>query len=340
MPLSVVVLAAGQGKRMHSKLPKVLQPLAGRPMLAHILARARALGADGLHVVYGHGGDVVRAAFPESDLVWHEQSEQLGTGHAVAQALPSIPDDHIVLVLCGDVPLISQQALESLLSSAEDGGLALLTAELEDPAGYGRIQRDLEGNVVAIVEQADASDDILRIREINTGNLTAPAAKLRDWIGRLDRSNAQGEYYLTDVVEQAVADGTPVTGVIIGSAQEALGINDKLQLAAAERTLQRRLAEDLLRAGVGIADPARIDIRGEVTAGSDVFIDVDAILIGHVTLGDGCRVGPYVVIRDSAIGPESRIHANSIIDGSEVGSDCDVGPFARLRPGTQLANRV
>jgi bifunctional UDP-N-acetylglucosamine pyrophosphorylase/glucosamine-1-phosphate N-acetyltransferase len=340
VPLSVVVLAAGQGKRMHSRLPKVLQPLAGQPMLAHILARARALGADGIHVVYGHGGDAVRRAFPETDLVWHEQSEQLGTGHAVAQALPGIPDDHTVLVLCGDVPLISQQALESLLSGAETGGLALLTAELEDPTGYGRIQRDLESNVIAIVEQADASDDILRIREINTGNLTAPAVKLREWIGRLDRSNAQGEYYLTDVVEQAVADGTPVQGVVIGDAQEALGINDKLQLAAAERTLQRRLADDLLRAGVGMADPSRIDIRGEVTAGSDVFIDIDAILIGRVSLGDGCRIGPYVVVRDSAIGPGTRVHASSVVDSSEVGADCEIGPFARLRPGTKLAQGV
>jgi bifunctional UDP-N-acetylglucosamine pyrophosphorylase/glucosamine-1-phosphate N-acetyltransferase len=308
-------------------------------MLAHVLARARALGAEGLHIVYGHGGDAVRAAFPEPDLVWHEQREQLGTGHAVAQALPGIPEDHTVLVLCGDVPLISQQALESLVSAA-DGALALLTAELDDPSGYGRIRRDLEGSVAAIVEQADASDDVLRINEINTGNLTAPAAKLRKWIARLTRGNAQGEYYLTDVVEEAVADGTPVKGIVIGDAQEALGINDKLQLAAAERTLQRRLAESLLKAGVTIVDPARIDIRGEVTAGADVFIDVDAVLIGRVVLGDGCRIGPHVVIRDSTIGPGTEIHPSSVIEASEIGASCEIGPFARLRPATTLAERV
>ncbi|MDX1563569.1 MAG: bifunctional UDP-N-acetylglucosamine diphosphorylase/glucosamine-1-phosphate N-acetyltransferase GlmU, partial [Gammaproteobacteria bacterium] len=296
--------------------------------------------ADSIHVVYGHGGDAVRAAFPDPSLSWHAQHEQLGTGHAVAQALPEIPADHRVLVLCGDVPLIRPQALESLLSSAEDTCLALLTADLDDPAGYGRIQRGIDGSVVGIVEQADASDDVLRITEINTGILTAPAGKLSEWIGKLDRRNAQGEYYLTDVVEQAVADGTPVTGVVIDDARDALGINDRVQLAAAERALQRRLANELLQAGVSLADPERIDIRGELSAGRDVFIDINAILIGRVTLGEGVRVGPNVLIRDSTIGDGTAIHANSVIDGAEIGASCEIGPFARLRPETKLAARV
>jgi len=340
VPLSVVVLAAGQGKRMHSRLPKVLQPLAGRPMLAHVLERARALGAAGIHVVYGHGGDAVRAAFPDQDLSWHEQEEQLGTGHAVAQALPAIPDDHCALVLCGDVPLIGEAALSALVSAADTATLALLTAELEDPSGYGRVQRGLDGSVVEIVEQTDATDDQLRIREINTGLLAAPAGKLRDWIARLDRRNAQGEYYLTDCVALAVADGLNVIGVAVANPNESLGINDRLQLAAAERSLQQRLAGALLRQGATIADPARIDIRGELTVGRDVFIDINTVFLGKVELGDGCRIGPQAVIRDSRIGPETLVHANSVIVGSDIGPGCEIGPFARIRPETKLAAGV
>jgi bifunctional UDP-N-acetylglucosamine pyrophosphorylase/glucosamine-1-phosphate N-acetyltransferase len=340
VPLSVVVLAAGQGKRMHSRLPKVLQPLAGRPMLTHVLERARALGAAGIHVVYGHGGEAVRAAFPDADLSWHEQTEQLGTGHAVAQALPAIPADHCVLVLCGDVPLVGAAALEALVHAADTSTLALLTADLDDPTGYGRIQRGIDGSVVEIVEQTDASDDQLRIREINTGLLAAPAAKLSDWISRLDRRNAQGEYYLTDVVKLAVADGRNVVGIAVDRPTEALGINDRLQLAAAERTLQRRLAESLLRAGATLADPERIDVRGELEIGRDVFIDINAIFLGKVVLGDGCRIGPQALIRNSRIGPETIVHANSVIDGAETGAGCEIGPFARIRPETRLADGV
>lgn len=340
VPLSVVVLAAGQGKRMRSRLPKVLQPLAGRPMLAHVLDRARGLGANGIHVVYGHGGDAVREAFAADELVWHEQAEQLGTGHAVAQALPSIPDNHSVLVLCGDVPLISESALQSLISACDDDSLSLLTATLAEPGGYGRIMRDLEGKVVEIVEQADATEEQLEIREINTGLMAAPAAKLRDWISRLDKRNAQGEFYLTDVVALAVADAVEVVGVIIDDAAEALGINDKHQLAAAERTFQQRLASSLLDAGVTLADPARIDIRGSVDVGGDVYIDVNAIFVGSVELGEGCRIGPNVVIRDSSIGPGTVVHANSVIVESTIGANCEIGPFARLRPGNELSERV
>lgn len=338
MSLSVVVLAAGQGKRMRSSLPKVLQPLAGRPMLAHVLDRARELGAEGIHVVYGHGGDAVRAAFADAGLFWHEQAEQLGTGHAVAQALPAIPDEHRVLVLCGDVPLIRGSALEGLI--ADDGTLALLTADLPDPTGYGRIRRDIDGSVIGIVEHADADDDELRITEINTGLMAAPAAQLRNWIERLDKGNAQGEYYLTDVVALAVEDEVPVIGVTVDDAREALGINDKLQLAAAERTLQRRLADELLVAGATLADPARVDIRGELLIGRDVAIDVNTIFVGRVVLGDGCRIGPNVILRDCELGAGTVVHANSVIVESVTGANCDIGPFARLRPATRLADKV
>jgi bifunctional UDP-N-acetylglucosamine pyrophosphorylase/glucosamine-1-phosphate N-acetyltransferase len=224
--------------------------------------------------------------------------------------------------------------------AADTATLALLTADLEDPTGYGRVQRGLDGSVVEIVEQTDATDDQLRIREINTGLMAAPASKLRDWIARIDRRNAQGEYYLTDVVALAVADGLNVVGVAVANATEALGINDRLQLAAAERSLQRRLAEALLRAGATIADPARIDIRGELTVGRDVFIDINTVFLGKVVLGDGCRIGPQALIRNSRIGPETLVHANSVIDGAETGTACEIGPFARIRPETRLADKV
>lgn len=309
-------------------------------MLAHVLERARGLSADGIHVVYGHGGDAVQAAFQSEQLFWHEQAEQLGTGHAVATALPAIPDSHEVLVLCGDVPLIGQDTLASLVSAATADTVGLLTAQLDDPAGYGRVVRDLQGNVVEIVEQADASAEQLDITEINTGLLAAPAGKLRQWIGRLDKRNAQGEYYLTDVVSLAVADAVQVIGVVIDNAAEALGINDKHQLAAAERTLQRREARALLDAGVTLADPERIDVRGTLSVGSDVAIDINTIFVGTVELGDGCRIGPNVVIRDSKLGPGTIVHANSVIVESTVGENCEIGPFARLRPGNTLAERV
>jgi bifunctional UDP-N-acetylglucosamine pyrophosphorylase/glucosamine-1-phosphate N-acetyltransferase len=325
---------------MRSSLPKVLQPLAGRPMLAHVLDTARALGADAIHVVYGHGGDAVRAAFADDDLNWHEQVEQLGTGHAVARALPAIPADHLVLVLCGDVPLIGTAALDVLVNGAAGGALALLTAVLDDPAGYGRIERALDGSVTAVVEHADADDDQLKINEINTGLLAAPAAKLSDWISRLDTRNAQGEYYLTDVVALAAAQHSDVVGVVIENAAEALGINDKRQLAAAERVLRRRTAESLLDAGVTLIDPERIDVRGELEVGRDVVVDVNAIFVGRVALGDGCRIGPNVVIRDSRLGAGTVVHANTVIVESETGANCEIGPFARMRPNSSLADSV
>jgi bifunctional UDP-N-acetylglucosamine pyrophosphorylase/glucosamine-1-phosphate N-acetyltransferase len=338
--LSIVILAAGQGKRMHSNLPKVLQPLAGRPMLAHVIDSARSLEPAGIHIVFGHGGEAVRSAFPESDLTWHEQAEQLGTGHAVAQALPSIPDDHRVLVTYGDVPLIKASTLDALVNSGSETDISLLTAELDDPIGYGRIQRGIDSGVVGVVEEADATDDEKRITEINTGLMAGPAGKLRGWIGRLDKGNRQGEYYLTGVVEHAVSDGVNVIGYRIDDAEQASGINDRRQLAVAERALQRRYADGLLDAGASIADPARIDVRGSLTVGKDVFIDIDTLFVGQVTLGDDCRIGPHVVIKDSVIGAGTVIHPNSVIENAATGTNCEIGPFARLRPDTKLMDTV
>ena len=341
MPVSVVVLAAGQGKRMHSDLPKVLQPLAGRPMLAHVLAAAGALEPAAINVVYGHGGDEVKAAFVSaSDLRWTLQSQQLGTGHAVMQALPSIPDTHQVLVLLGDVPLVSARTLQRLVNDSADGGIALLTAVVDDPIGYGRVIRDEHGVVARVVEEKDATDDERRVNEVNTGLMSFGPGELRRFLARLDNDNAQGEYYLTDVIALAVADGTKVQGIVIDSATEVLGINDRAQLAIAERTLQRRIAEDLMTRGVRFADPARVDVRGELTVGRDVFIDVGAVFAGKVDLGDRVQIGPYAVIEDSTLGPGTVVHAHTVMTGAESGPDCEIGPFARLRPGARFARRV
>ena len=309
--------------------------MAGRPLLAHVLDKARALEAAGIHVVFGHGGDAVRAAFPDSDLSWHEQHEQLGTGHAVAQALPAVPDDHDVLVLCGDVPLISSGALQALVCAAESSMLSLMTAELGDPTGYGRIVRD-GGRVARIVEERDATPEERRLTEINTGIVVARAGRLRDWLSRVGNENTQGEFYLTDVIALAVADGVTVEASLIANASEALGINDKRQLAAAERHYQLARADAVMSAGATLADPARIDIRGRLEVGMDVFIDVGAVFIGAVTLGDGCRIGPNAVVRDSTLGPGTVVHANSVIEEASVGAGCQIGPFARLRPATEL----
>jgi bifunctional UDP-N-acetylglucosamine pyrophosphorylase/glucosamine-1-phosphate N-acetyltransferase len=341
VPVSVVILAAGQGKRMHSDLPKVLQPLAGRPLLAHVLAAARALEPAAIHVVYGHGGDAVKAAFAgQPDLLWVLQSLQLGTGHAVLQALPSIPDDHQVLVALGDVPLVSTRTLQRLVNDSADGDLAFLTAVVDDPAGYGRVIRDERGEVERIVEDKDATDDERRVNEVNTGLMAFEAGSLRRFLAKLDNDNAQGEYYLTDVIARAVEAGTKVRGTIVLSPTEVLGINDRAQLAIAERMLQRRIAQDLMTRGVTFADPERVDVRGELTVGRDVFIDVGAVFEGAVTLGDRVRIEPYCVIVDSKLGADTVVHAHSVLTGAESGPECEIGPFARLRPGASLANDV
>jgi bifunctional UDP-N-acetylglucosamine pyrophosphorylase/glucosamine-1-phosphate N-acetyltransferase len=341
VPVSVVVLAAGQGKRMHSALPKVLQPLAGRPMLAHVLATARALEPAAIHVVYGHGGDEVKSAFAgEGDLRWDRQAEQLGTGHALMQALPSIPDDHRVLVLFGDVPLVRPATLERLLEASATGDLALLTVALGDPTGYGRVIRDGRGAVARVVEHKDASDDERRVSEINTGLMAFAAKPLRGFLAKLGNDNAQGEYYLTDVIGLAVKAGTKVQGIRLESPDEVLGINDRVQLAAAERVLQRSIVRDLMIRGATFADPERVDVRGSLSIGRDVFVDVGAVFRGKVELGDGVRIEPYCVITDSALGAGTVVHAHSVIEGVATGADCEIGPFARLRPGAELASDV
>jgi bifunctional UDP-N-acetylglucosamine pyrophosphorylase / glucosamine-1-phosphate N-acetyltransferase len=341
VPVSVVVLAAGQGKRMHSALPKVLQPLAGRPLLEHVVRAARAIRPAGIHIVYGHGGEDVRAAFAEqTDLKWALQAEQLGTGHAVVQAMPAIPEDHRVVVLCGDVPLIRPETLQRLVADGSGGKLALLTALVDDATGYGRVLRNQSGDVTRIVEHKDATDDERRVNEINTGLIAFDAGPLRHYLGNLKNNNAQREYYLTDVIAMAFADNVNVQGIIAESPTEVLGINDRAQLAAAERAWQRRQAADLMTRGATLADPARIDVRGDVTLGRDVFIDVGVVLEGKVVLGDRVRVGPYAVIADSTLGNDTHVHSHCVLNGVAAGDDCEIGPFARLRPGTVLSGHV
>jgi bifunctional UDP-N-acetylglucosamine pyrophosphorylase / glucosamine-1-phosphate N-acetyltransferase len=339
-PLSVVILAAGQGKRMNSDLPKVLQPLAGKPLLRHVVDTARALQPAALHVVYGHGGDQVRAAFEADGLQWALQAEQKGTGHAVMQAMPAIPDDHLVLVLYGDVPLLGAATLRELLELAADGQLALLTVMLADPTGYGRILRDQNGSVEAIVEQKDASAAQLKIREGNTGVLAVTAGPLRKWLKQLRSDNAQGEYYLTDIVAMAVQDKIAVRPMVAASEAEVLGVNDKLQLAQLEAALRHTRAVAAMRAGATLVDPARFDQRGELVLGRDVFIDANVLFEGRVVLGDRVRIGPHCVLRNMTVGADTHIVSHSVLEQSEVGAGCSIGPFARLRPGAKLADGV
>jgi bifunctional UDP-N-acetylglucosamine pyrophosphorylase/glucosamine-1-phosphate N-acetyltransferase len=337
--LSTIVLAAGQGTRMRSDLPKVLQPLAGRPLLAHVLDCAAALAADDVCVVYGHGGDTVRDAFPEASLRWALQAEQLGTGHAVQQAMPETPDANRVLILFGDVPLLTAGTCRRLIDATPGDDVAVLTVDMEDPVGYGRIIRDGD-SVTRIVEEKDASPDEKTIREINTGVLVCSADKLKRWLDNLGNDNAQGEYYLTDVIAMAVAEGVTVHGVKAETWIEVMGINDKKQLAEAERALQARLVEELMKQGVGFADPSRVDIRGSLRCGKDVFIDVNAVFEGDVELGDGVTIESNNLIRDSRIGAGTVVHSNCHIEGGTTGRDCEIGPFARMRPGAELANNV
>jgi bifunctional UDP-N-acetylglucosamine pyrophosphorylase/glucosamine-1-phosphate N-acetyltransferase len=337
--LSTIILAAGQGTRMRSALPKVLQPLAGRALLSHVLDTARALGASDIAVVYGHGGDAVQAACAGDDLRWELQAEQLGTGHAVQQAAPGIPDKHQALILYGDVPLLSVATLQRLIKATAANEVSVLTVEMDDPSGYGRIIR-VDGNVTASVEEKDASAAQRAVTEINTGVMIAPGDKLKAWLNALGNDNAQGEYYLTDVIAMAVRDGISVNGIQADNWTEVMGINDKKQLAEAERALQARLVDELMAEGVGFADPARVDIRGTLRCGKDVFIDVNAVFEGDVTLGDGSRIESNNLIRDSRLGPGTVVHSNCHIEGASSGNNCEIGPFARLRPGAALANNV
>ncbi len=339
--LHLVILAAGAGKRMYSDLPKVLHPLGGRPLLAHVLAVAQEMNPEAIHVVYGHGGAQVRQAFARTPVSWVEQARQLGTGHAVAQALPTIPDAATILVLYGDVPLLQAQTLRTLLHMIKHPHqLALLTVKLRTPTGYGRIVRDDLGQVLSIVEEKDATPSERAISEVNTGILAAPAHALKDWVARLSNTNAQGEYYLTDVIAQAKAEGFEINTLLAPDPQEVTGINDRLQLAELERTYQCRQARALLRKGVGLADPARLDIRGDLETGYDVFLDINVICSGRVVLGDGVRIGAGCILRDVVLGPGVEVLPYSVLEGVEAGAGCCIGPYARLRPGTVLAAQV
>ncbi|WP_273209935.1 bifunctional UDP-N-acetylglucosamine diphosphorylase/glucosamine-1-phosphate N-acetyltransferase GlmU [Marinobacter subterrani] len=336
-PLHVVILAAGQGSRMKSALPKVLHPIAGRPMLHHVIATARQLGAEKIHTVIGHGADKVREATNEASVNWVTQSEQLGTGHAVAQALPDLPDDARVLVLYGDVPLTRHETLEALVGQLDDQTLGLLTVTMDNPQGYGRIVRNAEGEVQRIVEQKDASPEQQQIREVNTGILAVSARHLKAWLPALSNSNAQGEYYLTDIIAMAVAHGLSVSVSQPENPYEVQGVNNRLQLAELERWFQRREADRLMTEGATLADPARLDVRGELTIGNDLWIDVNVVFEGKVTLGSNVSIGPGCVIKDATIADGSEIKANSVIEGATIGTNAQIGPFARIRPGTELA---
>lgn len=309
-------------------------------MLAHVLDAAEALNPDALNVVHGHSGEAVRAAFADRDLAWTHQAEQLGTGHALAQALPSLEDENRVLVLCGDMPLVSAASLEQLIEQTDSRGVGLLTASVDDPSGYGRVLRDDTGSVVAVVEDADATPEELAVKEINTGVMVLRSEAARRWLDRLDRTNTQGELYLTDVIAMAVADGVPVCGVPVADPAEAIGINDRRQLALAERAIQQRYSRELLDRGVTLADPSRFDLRGRLAVGRDVFIDVGAVFSGDVTLGDRVRIGPNAVISNSRLGDDCTVHAHCVIDGVIAGSRCEIGPFSRLRPGTEFDEQV
>lgn len=339
MKLGVVILAAGQGTRMKSLLPKVLHRIAGRPLVGHVIDTAKALGADKVAVVYGHGGDQVQQAINNPALIWAEQAEQLGTGHAVEQAMFAMADMDRVLVLYGDVPLTTQATLNSLIQQSHDTALALLTVTLDDPTGYGRIVR-VEGHVTRIVEQKDASEIEQRIREINTGILIADRARLAGWLGRLESNNAQGEFYLTDVVAMAVDEGVEVKTAHPADSFEVEGVNDRVQLATLERRHQQVQAQQLMREGVTLRDPTRFDLRGRLQHGQDVELDVNVLIEGDVSLGDGVRVGANTVIRNSRIADGVWIKENCVIEDSVVGADSIIGPYARLRPATTLAERV
>ena len=339
-PLSIVILAAGQGKRMKSDLPKVLQPLAGRPLLGHVLDTAESLAPESIIVVYGHGGERVREAMRTRAVQWCLQAEQLGTGHAVMQAIPQVPDEHTVLILYGDVPLLRKQTLLDLLGRTGPQAISVLTVRLADPYRYGRIVRGPDGNVARIVEQKDATREEQALHEGNTGVIAAPARELKRWLSALTNNNAQGEYYLTDIAAAAVRDGWAVVPCVAPNEAEVLGVNDKVQLSQVEAARRLRCSQDLMLAGATLADPARTDVRGEVEIGRDVQIDCNVILEGKVRLGNRVRIGPNCLLRDVTLGDDTIVQANCLLERSDVGAGCVIGPFARLRPGAVLADGV
>lgn len=325
---------------MKSALPKVLHEIGNKSLLEHVICTAESLGSKNISVVYGHGGEQVQKRLAHLDVHWVEQAQQLGTGHAVQQALPHIDDKQCVLILYGDVPLIRQSTLSKLIDIVDDQHLALLTAQMHDPAGYGRIIRDEKGRVTSIVEQKDASESQLQIREINTGILAVQGKSLRNWLQRLDNNNAQQEYYLTDIIAMAAHDGVTINTIHPDDIAETEGVNNKKQLAELERVYQMQQAEQLMLQGVTLRDPARFDVRGEVTTGQDVVIDVNVVLQGKVSLGNGVTIAPNCIITDSVIGDHTQIHAHSVIEQSSIGSHCQLGPFARIRPETILGDKA
>lgn len=341
MTIQVVILAAGQGKRMYSGLPKVMHTLAGKPLIQHVIDTAITVSPDKAPiVVYGHQGEILKERLGKQNVRWVEQKEQLGTGHALLQAMPEVNNQDRVLVLYGDVPLISVDTLKRLIASTPDQGLGMLTAHLQDPAGYGRIRRDAANQITGIVEDKDATDDERTISEINPGIYLLPAAYLKKWLPRLGNINAQREYYLTDIIALAVGESLPVHAVQPGKTEEILGINDRLQLARLERFCQREMSDRLMRQGVTLIDPERVDIRGEVKAGQDVVIDVNVILEGRVEIGDGCQIGANSILRDTTLGMRVEVRPFSFIDGAHIDDDCLIGPYARVRPGTRLGEKV
>ena len=341
----VIVLAAGQGTRMKSALPKVLHSIGGTPMLGHVLATAKQVEAKACHVVVGHGGEAVQDWFTRSALaanttvLWARQEQQLGTGHAVLQAVPIVPDEATIVVLYGDVPLVRAETLQALLAAAKDG-LAIVTVELDQPKGYGRILRDAQQRVTGIVEENDAGEAQRRIREVNTGLMAAPAHRLKGWLTEIKNDNKKGEYYLTDVVGFAVRDGVTVATVSAADRAEVEGVNDRLQLAAQERVYQRRQADALMREGVAFADPSRFELRGTLKTGRDVFIDVGVVIEGDCVFADGVKIGPYCVLKNVKLGAGSEVLPHSVLEGLDAGQHCRIGPFSRVRPETRFADDV
>ena len=339
MSTTVIILAAGKGTRMRSSLPKVLQPLAGRPLLGHVIETAKKLNADNIITIYGHGGDRVQTAFAQEDIKWVEQAEQLGTGHAVQMTLPVLPQDGVSLILSGDVPCINPVTLQKLLDATAATGIGLVTLTLPDANGYGRIVRE-QGQIQAIIEHKDASEEQRQIKEINTGIYAVSNAKLHQWLPSLSNNNSQGEYYLTDIVAMALADGMQVASVEPEQAFEVEGVNDRVQLAALERQFQVYQAKQLMQQGVHLIDPSRFDLRGNLTVGQDVRIDINVIIEGDCELGDNVEIDAGCIIKNTKIAAGTKVQPYSILDSAIVGEDTQIGPFARLRPGAQLANEV
>lgn len=339
MSLSVIILAAGKGTRMRSNMPKVLHEVGGAAMVQHSINLAEAVGSTNTIVIYGHGGEQLQAALADQPITLVEQAEQLGTAHAVQQAMPHIDDKDEVLILYGDVPLLTTATTKRLLRIAETGALAVLTATFQDPTGYGRIVRNARNQVNRIVEHKDATPEQHQINEINTGIMSVDADYLREWLDRVDNNNAQQEYYLTDIVALAVADGIPVATATTDDEDEVAGVNNRRQLADVERAYQRRIAEQLMDSGVTLRDPARLDVRGKLETGNDIVIDINVVIEGHVRIADNVSIGPNAVLKNCDIDEGTVIAANSIIENAVIGQACIIGPFARLRPGSDLADQ-